>query len=74
MDTPDNGINGSFTLKVVQHGDGMLVSLASEGHYSDEMFTRKFYSIGELPPPDVTPAQFWAAIMDDVQKFLRAPG
>jgi hypothetical protein len=67
---PRAGILTALTLTARQEGNGLLVSLKSEGDFSDEMIDRRFYSIADVPPADLPPGDFWAVILGQVAGFL----
>lgn len=56
-------IETSITVTVKQEGQGMFVSLNTEGDYADEALNHTFYAFPELPPPDITPSGFWGGLM-----------
>lgn len=58
-----------ITVKGTEHG-GIMTSLAATGDMADEVFASKFYAGPTLPPPDLPPAEFWAAILGGVAGYL----
>jgi hypothetical protein len=63
-------VNAEITITARSEGPGLLVSMRTEGDFSNEMFARRFYSIDQAPPSDLDPADFWAAILGHIAGFL----
>jgi hypothetical protein len=76
--TPDTAdpavseIKTALQITVTQDGPGLLVSLRPHGTYASEMLARRFYSIAELPAPEVTPELFWGTLLASIASFLAA--
>jgi len=51
-------------------GGGILTALAASGDMSSELFSRLFYAGPELPPDDLDPVEFWAAILGSIAGYL----
>lgn len=64
-------MNTGIKITVISDdNETMLVSLATEGDFSDEMIDRRFYSIPEMPPPDLPPRHFWGSLLGSIAPFL----
>lgn len=63
-------VNAVITITANTAGPGMLVSLATAGHYSSKAIDRRFYSYDSAPPIDLAPEDFWAAILGGIATFL----
>lgn len=68
-----NIVNASITITVYSEFRGLLVSMQTEGDFSDEMMSRRFYSIADVPPPELTSAEFWGPILGQISGFLENP-
>lgn len=66
-------VNASITVTARGEGDGLLVSLQADGDFSDEMMSRRFYSIADVPPDNLTSAEFWGPVLEQVAWFLTNP-
>lgn len=70
---PD-GFTAVLTITVKeQPGGGLLASLISDGNMSDPFLDRRFYSMRELPPPDLPPYEFWGTVLSLIGGFLGDP-
>lgn len=70
--TVPGDIAATLTVTARLEGHGLLVSLKTEGDFAAEAVDRRFYSIAELPPADLDPAQFWATILGGISGLLGA--
>lgn len=62
--------DASITITAHVEGNGLLLQLETNGDHSAESIDRRFYSIPELPPPDVEPEAFWGPLLMQVGSFL----
>ena len=49
---------------------GILISMATGGDFASELVDRRFYSIGDQPPADTSPVEFWGVILREISGFL----
>lgn len=71
-DNPEKSATLHVTVKWLR--PGLFISLGSDGEFSDESFERRFYSIPEQPPDDITPLNFWGEILRSISYFLSQDG
>ena len=62
--------SAQITITARMESSGLLVSLQTDGDYSSEVIDRRFYSIAQIPPPGLDPADFWAPILGHIANFL----
>lgn len=67
------GIRAVITITATQEGQGLLLSLKSDGDFSDEMIDRRFYSLPGLPPDGLESRIFWGPLLTDIGRFLGHP-
>lgn len=49
---------------------GMILTLQTRGDFASEDIDNRTYSLGEQPPDDISPADFWAPLLGRIASFL----
>lgn len=70
--TPETfGADLHVKVRMLETGQ-IMTSLATTGDYSGEVLDHRFYFGKEMPPEDLHPVEFWAAILGGVAGHLAA--
>lgn len=68
--TVSSEIDASLAINFRREGNGLLGTLLSSGHYSGPVLDNRFFSIGQLPPDEITPAEFWGSLLVSIGTLL----